>query len=107
MDLGSIIGELVYKLAVKTKRGQPSYIGHFLFHPYAHGNLLTDEEETQWTTHRFMRDLQTTDSEQKMGHEGSKEENMVEFSNEKQTVTKKWKLMLGIGRRGSGPPPNP
>ena len=30
-----------------------------------------------------------------MGHEGSKEENMAEFSNEERTVTKKQKLMLG------------
>ena len=36
-----------------------------------------------------------TDSESEMGHEGSKEKNMVEFSNEERTVTKKQKLMLG------------
>jgi hypothetical protein len=29
---GSIIGELVYRLAANTKRAQHSYIGHFLFH---------------------------------------------------------------------------
>lgn len=49
VDWGSIIGELVHKLAANTKRGLPSYIRPFLFHLYAHGNLLTDEEETQWT----------------------------------------------------------
>jgi hypothetical protein len=46
VDWGNIIGELVHKLATNTKRGQPSYIGHFFFHLYVHGNLLTDEEET-------------------------------------------------------------
>ena len=46
VDWGNIIGELVHKLAINTKRSQPSYIGPFLFHLYAHGNLLTDEEET-------------------------------------------------------------
>ena len=94
VDWRSIIGELVHKLATNTKRGQSSYIGHFLFHLYAHGNLLTDEEETQWTSHQFMREFQTTDSEPEMGHDGSKEEDMVEFSNEERTVTKKRKLML-------------
>jgi hypothetical protein len=39
VDWRNIIGELVHKLATNTKRGQPSYIGHFLFHVYAHGNL--------------------------------------------------------------------
>ena len=43
-----------------------------------------------------MRQLQTTDSKPKMGHEGSKEEDVVELSNEERPVTKKWKLMLGI-----------
>ena len=51
VDWGSIIGELVHRLSVNTKRGQPSYIGSFLFHLYEHGNLLTAEEETQWTRH--------------------------------------------------------
>jgi hypothetical protein len=51
VDWGSIIGELVHKLATNTKRGQPSYIGPFLFYLYAHGNLLTNEEETQWTSY--------------------------------------------------------
>jgi hypothetical protein len=46
VDWRNIIGELVHKLATNTKRGQPSYIGHFFFHLYVHGNLLTDEEET-------------------------------------------------------------
>ena len=41
-----------------------------------------------------MRELQTTDSEPEMGHESSKEEDMVEFSNEERTVTKKRKIML-------------
>jgi hypothetical protein len=86
MDWGSIIGELVHKLATNTKRGQPSYIGFFLFHLYAHENLLTDEEETQWTSHQFMRELQTTDSEPEMGHEGSKEKIVVELSNEERHV---------------------
>ena len=94
VDWGSIIGELVHKLATNTKRGLPSYIGPFLYHLYAHGNLLTDEEETQWTSHQFMRELQTTDSEPEMGHEGSKEEDMAEFSNEERTVTRKRKLTL-------------
>jgi hypothetical protein len=57
VDWGNIIGELVHKLVTNTKRGQPSYIGPFLFHLYAHGNLLTDEEETQWTSHQLMREL--------------------------------------------------
>ena len=91
----SIIGELVHKLTTNTKRGQLSYIGPFLYHMYAYGNLLTDKVETQWTTHQFMRELQTTDSELEMGHESSKEEDMAEFSNEERTVTKKRKLMLG------------
>ena len=55
VDWGSIIGELVHKLATNTKRDHPSYIGHFLYHLYAHGNLFTDEEETMWTSHQFMR----------------------------------------------------
>jgi hypothetical protein len=55
VDWGSIIGELVHKLATNTKRGQPSYIGPFLFQLYAHENLLTNEEVTQWTSHQFMR----------------------------------------------------
>ena len=84
----------MHKLATNTKHGQPSYIGHFLYHLYAHGNLLTDEEEIQWTSHQFMRELQTTDSEPEMRHKCSKEEDMVEFSNEERTVTKKRKLML-------------
>ena len=84
----------MHKLATNTKRDQSSYIGPFLFHLYAHGNLLTDEEETQWTSHQFMREVQTTDSEPEMGHNGSKEEDMVKFSNEERTVTKKRKLML-------------
>ena len=42
VDWENIIRELVYKLATNTKRGQPSFIGHFLFHMYAHGNLLID-----------------------------------------------------------------
>ena len=49
VDWESIIGELVHKLATNTKRGQPSYIGFFLFHFYAHGNLITNEEKIQWT----------------------------------------------------------
>ena len=36
VDWRSIIGELVHKLATNTKRGQPSYIGPFIFHIYAH-----------------------------------------------------------------------
>jgi hypothetical protein len=95
VDLGSIIEELVHKLATNTKRGQPSYIGYFLFHLYAHGNLLTNEEEIQWISHQFMRELQTTDSEPEMGHEGSKEEDVMKLSNEERPATKKRKLMLG------------
>jgi hypothetical protein len=95
VDWGSIIGELVYKLATNTKRGHPSYIGLFFFHLYAHGNLLTDEEETQWTSHQFMRKLQTTDSEPEMGHDGPKEEDVVELSSGERPATKKRKLMLG------------
>ena len=94
VDLGSIIRELVHKLATNTKRGQPSYIGPFLYHMYAYIKLLNDEEEIQWTSHQFMRELQTTDSEPEMGHEGSKEEDMAEFSNEERTVTRKRKLTL-------------
>ena len=94
VDWGNIIGEVVHKLATNTKRGHPSYIRPFLYYMYTHGNLLTDEDKTQWTSHQFMRELQTTDSKPEMGHEGSKEENMAEFSNEEQIVTKKRKLML-------------
>jgi hypothetical protein len=42
-----------------------------------------------------MRELQITDSEPEMGHEYSKEEDVVEFSNEKRPVSKKKKLILG------------
>jgi hypothetical protein len=42
-----------------------------------------------------MRELQTTDSEPEMGHESSKEEDVVELSNEERPATKKRKLMLG------------
>ena len=42
VDWGSIIRELVHKLATNTKHDQPSYIGHLFYHLYAHGNLLTD-----------------------------------------------------------------
>ena len=41
-----------------------------------------------------MRKLQTTNSDPEIGHEGSKEEDMADFSNEKRTLTKKRKLML-------------
>jgi hypothetical protein len=34
VDWRNIIGELVHRLATNTKRGQPSYIGHFFFHLY-------------------------------------------------------------------------
>ena len=95
VNWGSIIEELVHKLATNTKRGQSSYIGPFLFHLYAHGNLLIDKEEIQWTSNQFMYELQTTDSEPEMGHEGSKEEYIVELSNEERPATKKRKLMLG------------
>ena len=89
VDWGSIIGELVHRLATNTKRGQPSYIGHFLFHLYAHENLLTDEEETQWTGHQIMRELQTTDSEPEMGQEYSKEEDAADFNNKERPMSKK------------------
>ena len=95
VDWGSIIGEFVHKLATNIKRGQPSYIGPFLFHLYAHENLLTDKEDTQWTSHQFMRKLQITDLELEMGHEGSKKKDGVELRNEEWSVTKKRKLMLG------------
>ena len=41
-----------------------------------------------------MLELQTTDSELEMGREESKENDMMEFSNEKQIVIKKQKLLL-------------
>ena len=107
VDWKSIIGELVHRLATNTKRGQPSYIGHFFYHFYAHENLLTYQEETQWTLYQFMRELQTTDSEPEMGHEASKEEDMAEFTNEERTVIKSGNLCWEIGQRGPGPPPNP
>jgi hypothetical protein len=44
---------------------------------------------------QFMRELQTTDSEPEMGHEGSKEEDVVKLSNKERPATKKRKLMLG------------
>jgi hypothetical protein len=47
VDWENIIGELVHKLAANTKRGQPSYIGHFFFHLYKHKNLLTDKQKIQ------------------------------------------------------------
>ena len=46
VDWRSIIGELVHKLATNIKRGQPSYVGPFLYHMYAHKNLLTDKEKS-------------------------------------------------------------
>ena len=42
-----------------------------------------------------MGELQTTDSETDMGHEGSKEEDVVELSNEERPTIKKRKLTLG------------
>jgi hypothetical protein len=42
-----------------------------------------------------MREFQTTDSEPEMGHEYSKEEDVVEFKNEERPVSKKRKLILG------------
>jgi hypothetical protein len=42
-----------------------------------------------------MQELQTTDSEAEMNHKGSKEEDVVELSNEERPVIKKQKLMLG------------
>jgi hypothetical protein len=94
VDWGSIIGELVHRLATNTKRGQPSYVGPFFFHLYAHENLLTDEEEIQWIGHQIMRELQTIDSEPEMGQEYSTEEDAAKFSNEERPVSKKMKLML-------------
>jgi hypothetical protein len=94
VDWGNIIGELVHWLAANTERGQPSYIGHFFFHVYAHGNILTDKEEIPWTGHQIMRELQTTDSQPEMGQKYSKEENVAEFSSEKRPVSKKRKLMM-------------
>ena len=41
-----------------------------------------------------MLELQTTDSELEMGREDSKENDMMEFSNEKRIVIKKQKLLL-------------
>ena len=95
VDWRSIIGELVHRLATNTKRRQPSYIGHFLFHLYTHKNLLTDEEKIQWTGRQIMRELQTTDSEPEMGQEYSKEEDAADFSNEERPMSKKQKMMLG------------
>ena len=94
VDWGSIIGELVHRFAANTKHGQPSYIEPFFFHLYAHENLLTDKMETQWTGHKIMRELQTTDSEPEMGQEYSKEEDVAEFNIKKRPVSKKRKLML-------------
>ena len=94
VNWGSIIGELVHRLATNTKREQSSYIGHFFFHLYAHENLLTDEEEIQWTGHQIIRELQTTDSEPEMGQEYSKGEDAADFSNEERPVSKKRKSML-------------
>jgi hypothetical protein len=45
-----------------------------------------------------MRELQTTDSEPKMGHEDSKEKNVVELSNDERLVSKKKKLIGGNPR---------
>jgi hypothetical protein len=41
-----------------------------------------------------MRELQTTDSEPEMGHEGPKEEDIVELNSRERPTTKKRKLML-------------
>ena len=90
----NIIEELVHKLLPIPNAANPHILGPFLYHMYAYEYLLTDEEETQWTSHQFMRKLQTTDSDPEIGHEGSKEEDMADFSNEKRTLTKKRKLML-------------
>ena len=93
VDWESTIGELVHRLATNTKRGQPSYIGHFLFHPYRHGNLLTDEDQIQWTKHQIMLELQTTNSELEMDQEASKEEDAVELSDEERPMFKRRKLI--------------
>lgn len=47
VDWENIIWELVHKLAANTNRGQPSYIGSFLFQLHAHGNLLTNKYKTK------------------------------------------------------------
>ena len=57
--------------------------------------MLTDEKETQWTGHQIMIELQTMNSEPIMGQEDSKEENVVELSNEEQPVFKRGKLIKG------------
>lgn len=95
VDWGSIIGEVVHKLATATKRGQPSYIGPFLYHLYEHGNLLTEEETVQWAGHQIMRELQTTDSEPDLGPDESKEEEVIEVSTEEQPAAKKRKTTEG------------
>jgi hypothetical protein len=59
-------------LAANTKRGYLSYIDHFFFHLYEHGNMLLNKEETQWTGYQIMRELHTTHSEPKMGQKYSK-----------------------------------
>ena len=95
VDWGSIIGELVHILLVNMKRGQPSYIGPFLFHLYKHGNLLTMEDKILWTRHQIMWELQTTDSKPEAGQENSKYEETVELSNEERPMSKKKKLREG------------
>ena len=81
-------------MAVNTKRGQPSYISHFLFYLYKHGNLFIDKDETQQKGHQIMRELQTTDSEPKMGQEYFKEEEVVKFSNDERSIIKKlWDIL--------------
>ena len=46
------------------------------------------------TLYQIMRELHTTALEPKMGHEYSKEENVLIFSNEERPVSKKRKLIL-------------
>jgi hypothetical protein len=93
VDWGHLVGDQVHKLASITKRGLPTYIGPFLFHLYDQQNLLTVEEETQWTSHQILRELQTADSESEDGQEDSKEEEAVEISDEELPISRKRKLM--------------
>ena len=102
VDWESIIGELEHMLATNTKRGQPSYIGSFLFHLYAHTNLLTNEEDTQWTLHKFRRALQTTDWEPEVGRKSkSRKKFQVHIEFLLPTHIHKTKFSTSLRREGS------
>ena len=86
VDWSQILRDLVQRLVLAARRGQPTYVGPFLFHLYHHGSTLTREEEALWEAHQFMVELQTTDSEPDEPQEDAK---TVTVSDEERTVRKR------------------